>query len=286
MVVQISKVLQISKFGGYVMKKLAIGATILAALAVPAFAADMPVKAPAPPPPVYSWTGFYIGGNAGAVASVPSGTSDFRDTADVPPFDTNPEQFSSANWSFLGGFQAGYNWQINPYWVVGVEADWDWARTRYSFCRQTDISSSACIDSGDGFESIASRTDWIGTARARVGVTEAGILLYGTGGAAWGRVVTTLSQSCLVNGCGANSTLALAASSTTTTDKVGWVAGVGVEYALSANWSAKAEWLYIDLGKINSSLTTAGTPGLQTTSWSRNERYDELRVGLNYKFGH
>ena len=54
MVVQISKVLQISKFGGYVMKKLAIGATILAALAVPAFAADMPVKAPAPPPPVYS----------------------------------------------------------------------------------------------------------------------------------------------------------------------------------------------------------------------------------------
>ncbi len=267
------------------MKRLSISAIVLVALAVPALAADLPVKAPAPPPPAYSWTGFYIGGNVGAVAGVPRGTSDFRDSADVPPFNTNPEHFSSANWSVLGGFQAGYNWQVDPLWVVGVEADWDWARPRYSFCRQTDITSAACIDSGDGFESIASRTDWIGTARVRAGVTLDGILLYGTGGAAWGRVVTTLSQTC-PGGCGANSTLAVAASSTSTTDKVGWVAGAGVEYALNANWSAKAEWLYVDLGTINSSLATAGSVGVQTTTWSRSERYDELRLGLNYKFGH
>jgi opacity protein-like surface antigen len=243
-----------------------------------------PVKAPALS--VYSWTGFYIGGNAGAVASIPSGTSDFLDSAAVPPFSSYPEQFSSANSSFLGGFQAGYNWQVDPRWVVGVEADWDWTRTRYNFCRQTDVTSSACIDDGSGFESIGSRTNWLGTARARAGVTLDGILLYGTGGAAWGRVVTTLSQSCLVSGCGSVSLLPLAASSTSTTDKMGWVAGVGAEYALSTNWSAKAEWLYIDLGTINNSLSTAGTFGLQTTTWSRSERYDELRIGVNYKFGH
>jgi opacity protein-like surface antigen len=250
----------------------------------------------APAPPVFSWTGFYIGGNAGAVASVPSGTSDFLDSAAVPPlgspaFGSNPEHYSSANSSFLGGFQAGYNWQVDPRWVVGVEADWDWTHTRYNFCRQTDVSSSACNDNGDGFESIGSRTDWLGTARARAGVTLDGILLYGTGGAAWGRVVTTLSQSCLVVGCGTVSLLPQAASSTSTTDKMGWVAGVGAEYALSTNWSAKAEWLYIDLGTINNSLTTAGSGlgiplGLQTTTWSRSERYDELHIGVNYKFGH
>jgi outer membrane immunogenic protein len=270
------------------MKKLAVGAIVLVALAVPAFGADMPVKAPAPPPPAYSWTGFYIGGNVGAVAATPSGTSNFLDPVAGPPFDTNPQPFSPANRSFLGGFEAGYNWQVDPRWVVGVEADWDWTRLRYNFCRQTDVTSSACIDNGDGFESIGSRTNWLGTARARAGVTLDGFLLYGTGGAAWGRVVTTLSQTCLNFGCGADSTRLLAVSSTTSTDKLGWVAGVGVEYALSANWSAKAEWLYIDLGTINNSLTTAGSPGtgFQTTAWSRTERYDELRVGVNYKFGH
>jgi outer membrane immunogenic protein len=149
-----------------------------------------------------------------------------------------------------------------------------------------DILSPACIDNGNGFESIGSRTDWLGTARARAGVTLDGILLYSTGGAAWGRVVTTLSQSCLVSGCGSVSPLPIAASSTSTTDKMGWVAGVGAEYALSTNWSAKAEWLYIDLGTISNSLSTAGTFGLQTTTWSRSERYDELRIGVNYKFGH
>jgi len=70
---------------------------------------------------------------------------------------------------------------------------------------------------------------------------------------------------------------------------MGWVAGVGAEYALSTNWSAKAEWLYIDLGTINNSLATAGV-GIplfpQTTTWSRSERYDELRIGVNYKFTH
>jgi opacity protein-like surface antigen len=249
-----------------------------------------PVKAPALP--IYSWTGFYIGGNAGAVASIPSGTSNFLDSAAVPSgfplFGSNPEQYSSANSSFLGGFQAGYNWQVDQRWVVGVEADWDWTHTRYNFCRQTAISSSACVDNGNGFESIGSRTDWLGTARARAGVTLDGILLYGTGGAAWGRVVTNLSQSCLV-ACGPIAFLPQAASSTSATDKMGWVAGVGAEYALSTNWSAKAEWLYIDLGTINNSLATAGV-GIplfpQTTTWSRSERYDELRIGVNYKFSH
>ena len=275
------------------MKRLAISAVMLATLAGPAFAADLPVKAPAPPPPVFNWTGFYIGANAGGAVSLPSGTSDFQDTLgpiDGNPFG-NPQQFSSANWSGLGGFQAGYNWQVNPLWVLGVEVDWDWMRTKYSFCRQTDIGSTACVDNGDGFETIASQTDWIGTARVRAGVTLDGILLYGTGGAAWGKVDTTLSQTCLVGpGCGANSLTPVATSSTTTTYRVGWVAGAGVEYALGANWSVKGEWLYVNLGKINSALSTVGNDGVntgtQTTLWSRTEAYDIVRVGLNYRFGH
>jgi outer membrane immunogenic protein len=278
------------------MKKLLVACIAAAAFCgVPALAADMPVKAPPPAPvvaPTYSWTGFYIGGNAGGVIEHASGTSDFLDptaTGTAGHSLTNPQNNSFSNTRFIGGLQAGYNWQFDPRWVVGVEADWDWTNTGYNTCRATNAFNALfgfppCSDHGDGFENFSSTTNWIATARARLGVTVANFLLYGTGGAAVGRVSTTLGQNCLVAGCGL-STTPLAVSATSSTDKTGWAAGLGAEYAIGANWSAKAEWLHIDLGTINSSLTTAGSTGPQTTVWSRTERYDQFRVGLNYRFG-
>ena len=116
-------------------------------------------------------------------------------------------------------------------------------------------------------------------------------LFYGTGGAAWGRVDTTLTLSCLVGGCGGSATT-LFASSTTGRTKAGWVAGFGAEWMLAGNWSVRAEWLHIDLGSINESLQTAGFhttfvflgAGTETAVWSRTERFDEFRVGANYLF--
>jgi outer membrane immunogenic protein len=258
-----------------------------------ASAADM--RAPAPIynkapilAPAYNWNGFYFGGNAGAAREHATGTSDFVDTFFAPGNSefSNPQSNGPSNTSFIGGVQAGYNWQVSPHVVLGAEGDWDWLNTKYSFCRQTDVQSTACSDvlpNIFGSESIASETKWLATARARAGVTWDRFMFYGTGGAAWGRLDTTESLSCLVDGCGGTSTLKLAASSTLSQTKAGWVAGLGVEGMLSPNWSVKAEWLHVDLGNLSQTFTTVGNvPGSQSVVWSRDERFDMVRVGVNY----
>jgi outer membrane immunogenic protein len=235
--------------------------------------------------PVYNWTGFYVGGNVGAVVGHASGTSNFVDTSPTSP-GSFPESQSFSQSAFLGGAQIGYNWQVSPLWVVGIEGDWDWTDPSYSFCRKTSTSSVACQDNGFGFETIDGKTEWLATARGRLGVTWANWLFYGTGGAAWGKVETDLTLDCRVNGCGESSANTLLASSTTSTTKSGWVAGLGAEVMLAENWTVRAEWLHIDLGTISASLPTRGTTGgTETASWSRTERYDEFRFVLNYLFG-
>jgi outer membrane immunogenic protein len=271
-------------------------AVSLLLLAAPASAADlMPVKAPPAPSPVWNWTGFYIGGNIGGAFEHASGTSNFLDPlATGPDSTTNPQSNSFSPSSVIGGGQIGYNWQFNQRWVAGVEADWDATNTSYSFCRQTSTMSAPCTDTGDGFESIGSNTRWLASARGRLGVTFGNFLFYGTGGAAWGNIRTTLTQNCAI-GCG-SSDLPLpggVASSSFNTTKGGWVAGLGGEMAIWKNWSVRLEWLHYDLGTISDSLTTNGTtpvvggtlPSTQTTTWSRSERYDVIRTGLDYRFG-
>jgi outer membrane immunogenic protein len=257
-----------------------------------ASAADLPMKAPPPVvAPVWNWTGFYIGGNAGWAGEKASGTSDFIDTVFAPGNTefSNPQSNSPSGSSFTGGVQAGYNWQVAPRFVLGVEGDWDWLNTKYNFCRQADRLSTACLDAPPnifGFETIASQTNWLATARARAGVTWDRFMFYGTGGVAFGSIRTTESLSCLTDGCGGASTLKLALSSSTTQTRTGWVAGLGVEGMLNSQWSIKGEWLHYDLGSLSNTFTTVGNVGVGTQSvvWSRNERYDTVRVGLNYRF--
>jgi outer membrane immunogenic protein len=109
------------------MKNLLISSiTALGLLGMPAFAADMAVKAPppAPAPVPPTWTGFYFGGNIGGAWSR-NGQSEGQlfsgTTAASPllPFDTNGT-------NAIGGLQIGYNWQFVPQWVVGIEGDWSW----------------------------------------------------------------------------------------------------------------------------------------------------------------
>jgi len=274
------------------MRKLASAIAVIVSIGMPALAADMAVKAPqpvGPVAPVLSWTGFYVGGNIGGVVEHASGTSNFLDTSPItPPFfglPTNPQSNSFSSTRLLGGVQAGYNWQFNPQWLVGVEGDWDWTNTGYSFCRQTNQLSAPCFNKGFGFENFSSKTNWLATARGRLGFVWENWLFYGTGGAAWGRVNTTATLNCLgAGGCGNSFTLLTGTSSTGAT-KAGWVAGLGAEWTWTRNWSVRAEWLHVDLGTISDSVTTVGSPpGTQTAVWSRTERFDEFRVGLNYLF--
>lgn len=267
------------------MHKSLIAFAALASLAaVPAFAADMAVKAPMPAPaPVASWTGFYVGGNVGyLIEHDSSGFTNF--TQPGAPL-TNPAPNTASATSFTGGGQVGFNWQFSPRWVAGVEGDWDWTNPKYNFCRATDSDGAAeCSDTGRGFLTFSQKTDWLATARGRLGwLVFDNVLFYGTGGAAWGKVDTTLTASCAVDGCGNSGSTNITSASFSNT-RSGWVAGAGVQGMLSQNWFARLEWLHYDLGTLNNTFVSSPAVGSYGVVDSRRLQYDAVRFGLDYRF--
>jgi outer membrane immunogenic protein len=230
------------------MRKLSI--SILSALALvtagAASAADLPVKArPAAmtPVPQFSWTGIYVGLNAGYGWGDTSGTL----------FSTAPGNVNLGG--ALAGGQIGANYQFNNI-VLGIEADYQWA----------DIDGSSTTLAG---VIRTAEVERFGTVRGRLGFAWDRWLAYVTGGYAFG-AKTNVS---IVPGT-------LLASSATLD---GWTAGVGVEYAFAPNWSAKLEYLHIDL---NDKTFFSGLGACAVTSLCQTgANIDLVRVGLNYRFG-
>src|SRR5664280_130891 len=191
-------------------------------LAQAASAADMPVKAApmAPPPVAYNWTGFYVGVNGGGAW----GHTDWQYTVALTTADHN------TSGGVVGG-TIGYNYQFPNNFVAGIEVDWDWANIR---------GSTVCPAPAFSCES---KIKDIGTARGRIGYAWDKLLVYGTGGVAWGDVTIQT-----VNIAGAANPPSGTSTNGQTSTRAGWVGGVGVEYVIWQNVSAKAEWLYYDLG--------------------------------------
>jgi len=259
------------------MKKLLMGTAGLLVAGSQAFAADMPVKAvPVAPVAIFSWTGFYIGGNAGYswgrattdqidATSTTTTTRLFRGTTPpaneiigVSPFVAVPGVFPQVTTTnaltatsgradvngFVGGGQVGYNWQ-KDFWVWGFETDLQWSGERGSFST-CDVAGCAV---GSTFGAASHQLRWFGTARARVGwVPTQKVLLYATGGLAYGRI-----NSDYVSGINGN---VLTAASVSTT-RLGWTVGAGAEAALDNRWSIKAEYLYVDYGSFGSGVGRA-----------------------------
>jgi outer membrane immunogenic protein len=250
-----------------------------------ASAADMAVKAaPPPPPPLPSWTGFYIGGDVGGAWADSSGTTIFADSAVGTPLVAN-NSFNRSG--FIGGFYAGYNWQVAPNWVFGVEGDWSWTdRNGGSFCRGTDFVSAVCVDNNRGFLRVDANNDWIATLRGRLGYTWGSVMLYGTGGAAWVNNSVTLTADCRVAGCGALVLPGQFASATFSNTRTGWVAGLGLEWMITPNWLIRGEWLHADVGNSSGVLNIpTGIVGrTQTVAWSRDLTIDIARFGIAYNF--
>jgi outer membrane immunogenic protein len=264
-----------------------------------AVAADMAVKAPPPPAPVYGWTGFYVGGNIGYSWGKASG--DLNDPAiDIfSGLGSLPTSFSESlkPKGVIGGGQFGYNYQISPTWVVGLEAD---LQASDEHARSSQSASTSGVFTGPGITGLTSsnvattfegRISWFATARARAGVLiTPTTLLYGTGGLAFGGVkvsgsgAVNLSLTACIVGVGCiptgNASGAFAFSQSTT--KTGWTLGGGVEGALAGNWTWKAEYLYLYLG--SESGTVADNFG-GIASWNAKFTDNIVRVGLNYKFG-
>jgi outer membrane immunogenic protein len=187
------------------------GAAFILAASESAFAADlarkMPVKAPPPPPPVpvYSWTGWYVGGNVGygfgrarsnITGEAPSITPAFQG---CPPAGrdlcTNVADSHSMN-GVIGGLQLGYNYQFGSY-LAGIEADIQATGQRgtSNFAVNTGLVTTPPTTL---VGSDSEKLDWLGTLRGRLGVTVDRWLAYGTGGLAYGRVGT--DGSLAVNG--------------------------------------------------------------------------------------
>ena len=229
------------------MRKFLLGGAALVAFAAPAFAADMPArtytKAPAytAPQAVYNWTGFYIGGHLGGAF----------------PGD-NSLQGSDAR--FLGGVQAGFDYQFAPNWVLGAEAQYSWL---------TGGNNNGVLFPG-GSLVTTSNNDQLGSVTGRLGYTWGPTLLYAKGGYAW-RNNENIGVS--VGG-------APAAFTTDGSHKDGYTLGAGLEYMFAPNWSAKAEYQYYNFGKTTFTSGPADIVGARF-------RDDEhtVKVGVNYRFG-
>jgi len=266
-----------------------------------AFAADLArktVKAPPPPPPapVYNWTGWYVGLNAGAAIGHATQDPTFSAPAcDMPAacpqvigfFSTGQSRNST---TFTGGGQAGVNYQLGRF-VVGAEADIEYMRLRGSF------ASSAAIRGGGGaggdippgtvvFNTPSSSgsisTDWLVTVRPRIGWAFDRFLVYGTGGVAFTNQNVSLSDIDSTTFQGVIGVLTASRSR-----DVGWVAGGGLEYAFSNSLSAKAEYLHLDFGDVTGQAgVIGGIGGMEGASviFTSHLTADIVRAGLNYQF--
>jgi outer membrane immunogenic protein len=273
------------------MKKLFEVAALALASSAAVSAAVSAAPANRAPPEIVApvnWTGFYFGGDIGGVSQHHHGTSNFIQTdPGIPIVDSNIQSFSPSTSSAIGGIHAGFNWQFTPTLLIGIEGDWQPAHSQDSFCRQTDLGSSACFDSERGFATISTETHLFGTARVRFGWAFEQTMIYGTGGAAFGEVKTSLGLSCLVAGCGSNGG-PIATTSESSSHKTGWAAGAGIERMFGQNWIVRAEYLHINLGTESNTLSlppsSCGIPPC-ALSWSQDLSYDIVRAGISYKFG-
>ena len=270
------------------MRKLALVFSIVALSTFDAFAADMAVKAP--PLPVaqaYNWTGFYIGGTVGAVWG--NANQSYSQTAGAPfsAVQMVPVNFgTTVSARFVGGVHAGYNWQVAPTWVIGVEGDFSgYAGGDHNSGLVHAVGNDGIplpIAPGNNIQ-MSYGEQWSGSIRGRAGYAMNNWLLYATGGVAFadinysGGVVSTARVGSIQTGVPSKV-------------ETGWVAGAGVEWApMQSNWVVRAEYLYYGFPSRTlvapcSACTPGAFDGPGVFTWSHND-YQTVRVGLSYKFG-
>lgn len=281
------------------LKTLLAASAATAALCGSAFAADLPRRAApvvVPVAPAFTWTGFYIGGNAGYITdldrySIATSGVAAANIANVAAGARPPLVETRSRDGFTGGGQVGFNYQVN-FVVFGVEADiayTDFGTTGTAF--GTPVAGAP----GGLLNTFRQELDYLGTVRGRVGLAFDRVLLYGTGGFAYGQVQNTAS---FANAAGAVQFFGR-------TDRIdtGYAFGAGVEYAVPTDSffnafnifgsnavTLKAEYLHFDLGTSNVNVAalpsvTAGAVSSGAYISRFETKGDLFRAGLNFKFG-
>lgn len=249
---------------GLISAFIAVGVT---AGVAPVTAADLgPVyKGSAP---AFNWNGFYIGADVGG-----AWTGNTVTQSDLTsPFSTTNVSSSGV----VGGGHVGYNWQAAPNWLLGIEADVSGADLK-----------------GSGFYGPLVRFDEkvnaFGTARGRLGYVAGNWLIYGTGGLAWDDDTFTRTQIGLPT---TGASPLVGDVRTNAANRMGWVAGAGIEYGFARNWTTRVEYQHVDLGDQSFSFTAPGFivgsgPGPVFRSIDEGRlTIDSVRVGVSYKFDH
>lgn len=260
------------------MKRILFGAAGISILLIgtsvsSANAADLLLKAP-PPPPVFSWTGFYLGANGGGGFGQREQFNSFETYLGAPFVDgTWPGGGNFGTLRPSGGFgggQLGYNWQTGPF-VLGIEGDLQGASIRGS--------QSATLPYISGANTV---TEWLntnleifGTVRGRIGYAWDNLMLFATGGFAYGETHAGYMFA---------DSMGFAGGSDNYSTRIGYAVGGGFEYAFLPKLSLKVEYQYIDLGSTTVGLaeTLAGAATGYGDFASASFRYNIVRLGLNY----
>jgi opacity protein-like surface antigen len=228
-------------------------------------------------PVLWSWSGLYLGGHIGSAMGLdnindPLGPSIFGDLVHSP--------------GYLVGGQIGYNWQApGSYWVFGVEADATWANldgTNTCYAFSGTFTSFNCRANTNSFGTLTGRVGWAFGPSGRS-------LAYVKGGAAWANSnVDMIINNDVFGDVGGN-------TANTGITSWGWTLGAGAEYAMTAHWTVRAEYDYLDLGSKNvlapnPSVITAPTVPLvgaffPVPGTTVSQQIHVFKLGLNYKFG-
>lgn len=239
---------------------------------------------PVPMPSAYSWTGYYIGISGGGIWS--NGTVNPMVSGTPGP---NASQIQSAvaaasfhsdKASGLLGVQLGYNWQSDR-WLAGLEADFSGAAIDQSGAVVTIATAGRAAHTITS--TLNKELDEIGTVRGRIGFLATDqLLIYGTGGLAYGRTPTSYDVS-TPNGGGVGA-LPFNVMANGPDWRVGWAAGGGFEYLVWNGWTAKVEYLHYDLGSDTLTVTNTIPVSNFTATVRPTFSGDLVRVGLNHKF--
>jgi outer membrane immunogenic protein len=255
------------------MKKTLLLLAIFSAAIGSAHAADMPLKA-APIVAPFTWTGVYLGINAGYGNSKSDGNEYCTTPAGIVSGTGcwNPSAAAvTSSGAFVGG-QLGANYQVGLF-VFGIESDIQVAHINGS----STLADPCCIPaftSAIGTLTRAQNLDWFGTVRGRLGLAIWDrTLVYGTGGVMYGEEVVNTSLAFPLVGY----------QQTSSATHTGWVAGGGIEYAFTNRLSAKVEGLFYDLGSENLAFTSPLTHFTESSNYAYQGAL--VRLGANLKFG-
>ncbi|MBN9585374.1 MAG: hypothetical protein BGN84_08375 [Afipia sp. 62-7] len=256
------------------MKAFLLAGTAIVAFATAASAADLAprsfVKAPAATARTHNWTGCYAGGHVGAGWSKTNVT-------DVPGVMSVNGAFDiEGDTSVLGGVQLGCDYQFANAWVVGLAGDFSGTNIKGT------VDDPFFGNKNPGPAQIHTRTDWLASLSGRVGYAWDNVLLYGKGGVGFAHDRYSLSNFTATGGGFCQSGGFVACNPAGSFNRVGWVAGAGIEWAFASNWSAFIE--YVHYGFDQKTLSISDPNAVGPTPLRVRQDIDVVKVGVNYRF--